>query len=311
MSVGGDAAVRTTGTGRDLERELIGRAIATTIEQLVKQDVARRTSHGPKVYIMCRMITPLVLTLDEAPNLARCLNQLTWAPRVVVLDSGSTDGTIDIARRFPNVDVHVRTFDNHTNQWNAGVDLVQTPWVLSLDADYILADGFPAALGIVDRAAASGDSGDECDFDAAFASFRYCIAGKPLRASLYPPRAVLFRRDRCRYEADGHTQRLRVPGRSIALAGIIDHDDRKSFSRWFASQRQYARLEARMLRSTAFRDLSWQDRFRRLVLFGPPGALVQAFVLKGAVVSGWRGWYYTLQRVLAETLVSVELMRGN
>lgn len=246
------------------------------------------------------LITPLVLTLDEAPNLARCLSQLTWARRVVVLDSGSTDGTIDIARGFSNVEVHHRSFDDHTSQWNAGVDLVQTPWVLSLDADYVLSEQFSAALDVVGAG----------DFDAAFARFRYCIAGQPLRASLYPPRAVLFRRDRCRYEPDGHTQRLRVPGRSIVLSGVIDHDDRKPFRRWFASQRRYARLEAQMLRSTPFAQLSWQDRMRRGVVFGPPGAFVQAFILKGAALNGWRGWYYTFQRVLAETLVSWELGTG-
>ena len=84
---------------------------------------------------VARLITPLVLTLDEAPNLERCLSRLQWAFRVIVLDSGSTDDTVAIARGFPNVDVHVRAFDSHTEQWNAGIDLVQSPWVLSLDAD--------------------------------------------------------------------------------------------------------------------------------------------------------------------------------
>jgi glycosyltransferase involved in cell wall biosynthesis len=247
-----------------------------------------------------RPITPAVLTFDEAPNIARCLERLTWAHRVIVLDSGSTDETIAIARRFPNVDIHVRPFDNHADQWNYAIDLAKTPWVLSLDADYVLADGFADALAVMDAAD---------DVDAAFVPFHYVVAGRRLRASLYPPRAVLFRRDRCRYESDGHTQRLRIPGRSIELRSSIDHDDRKSFGRWLRSQRAYARLEAKMLLTTPRGQLSRQDRLRRWILPGPAGAFVHAFVLKGGALDGWRGWYYTGQRTLAELLLSVELVK--
>ena len=63
-------------------------------------------------------ITPLVLTYNEAPNLSRTLARLTWAREVVVLDSGSTDATHEIAAQFPNVRFEVRAFDDHTTQWN-------------------------------------------------------------------------------------------------------------------------------------------------------------------------------------------------
>src|SRR6185295_8313022 len=97
---------------------------------------------GPAASAGLAAITPVVLTFDEAPNIGRCLSRLSWASRVVVLDSGSTDGTADIARSHPNVDLHVRAFDDHVSQWNHGVSLVKTPWVLSLDADYIVPEAF-------------------------------------------------------------------------------------------------------------------------------------------------------------------------
>src|ERR1043165_8275403 len=129
-------------------------------------------------------ITPLVLTRNEAANLQQCLDRLRWAPRVVVLDSESSDDTVAIARRYSNVDVHVRPFDNHAAQWNHGLSLIETPWALSLDADYVVPDSF-----VSEAATLVG----EADLDAAFARFRYLINGRPLRAFLYPPRAVLFR----------------------------------------------------------------------------------------------------------------------
>ncbi len=244
-------------------------------------------------------ITPLVLTWNEAPNLARCLERLTWAARVVVLDSGSTDDTLAIARRFSNVEVQTRPFDDHASQWNHGVDLVRTPWVLSLDADYLLPERFVPALDELDLAG---------DLDAVYAHFRYCVFGRPLRASLYPPRAVLFRRERCRYESDGHTQRLRVPGRSMTLTATIDHDDRKPLDRWLASQLVYARLEAEKLLAKSSTGLNWADRLRKTIVLGPPGACAYALIIKGALLDGWPGWYYALQRTIAELMLSLQLL---
>lgn len=244
-------------------------------------------------------ITPLILTCDEAPNIARCLESLTWAPRVIVLDSGSTDGTPEIVRGFPNAEIHTRIFDNHTAQWNHGVSLVRTPWVLSLDADYVLAESFAAEAGAVVQ---------QAGLDAAFSTFRYRIFGRPLRASLYPSRAVLFRTDRCRYEPDGHTQRLTIPGRSVVMTSVIDHDDRKPLSRWLASQDKYAVLEVDKLLATPRERLSFQDRLRRSVVLGPPAVFAYTLIVKGALFDGWPGWYYTLQRTLAELLLSLRLL---
>ena len=86
-------------------------------------------------------ITPLILTLNEAPNIQRLLASLEWAREVVVIDSFSTDATESIACSFPNVVFVRRPFDKFANQWNFGLDRIRTEWVLSLDADYQLTDG--------------------------------------------------------------------------------------------------------------------------------------------------------------------------
>ncbi len=91
-------------------------------------------------------ITPLILTYNEEPNIARALERLTWAKEIVLVDSYSTDGTCAIASRFKNVRLLERKFDDHTSQWNYGLDQVSTEWVLSLDADYVLEPGFEDEL---------------------------------------------------------------------------------------------------------------------------------------------------------------------
>lgn len=242
-------------------------------------------------------ITPLVLTWNEAPNLERTLARLAWAREVVVLDSGSSDATLEIAARFPNVRSEVRTFDDHTTQWNHGVEATRTAWVLALDADYVLGEGFEKELSELDGSADAYDAG-----------FRYLIFGRALRGSLYPPRAVLFQKSRCRYGQDGHTQLLQVPGTLGHLRTKIDHDDRKPLTRWLASQDKYALLEAEKLLAADRTTLRRQDKLRLTCWAAVPASLIYTLLVKGTIWDGWRGWYYALQRVLAEMLLALRLI---
>jgi len=246
-------------------------------------------------------ITPLVLTFNEAPNIGRCLERLRWADRVIVLDSGSTDGTIEIAGGFPNVAVHHRPFDDHTTQWNHGVGLVNSEWVLSLDADYILTDTLTAELRSLEPSN---------DLAAYFIRFRYCIFGRPLRGSLYPPRAALFRKDRAHYIDDGHTQLLQPSGRTAFLEGMIWHDDRKPVEAWISSQVRYARLEAKKLTSRTRSELSRNDRVRLTGFLGPILVAPYCLFWKRGILGGWRGLYYAFQRLIAELLLALFLIEA-
>ena len=246
-------------------------------------------------------ITPVVLTFNEAPNLGRTLARLTWAREVIILDSLSADETVSIALKRPNVRVVQRTFDTHVSQWNAGVAECRTGWVLSLDADYVL------SLELVEELKSWRP---QADVDAYFCRFRYCVEGKPLRGSLYPPRAVLFRRARCRYVQDGHTQLLHVPGAVGWLSGAIVHDDRKPLSRWFLDQDRYAKLEAEKLQAASVGTLGWRDRVRRQIVFAPLLVFATTLLGKGVIRDGWRGWFYVCQRTIAELMLSLRLVEA-
>ncbi len=244
-------------------------------------------------------ITPLILTYNEGPNLRRCLERLNWANEVVIIDSGSSDATVAIASEFSNTRVVVRSFDDHTTQWNFGIDAATTNWVLSLDTDYRLCSGFESELSELPL---------DTTCDAFYASFRYLIFGKPLRACLYPPRAVLFRKDRCRYAPDGHTQLLHIPGQSSHLTTKIDHDDRTSLTRWFSSQDKDAKLEAEKLLSPAPSELSLQDRIRCTMILGPVFVFFYTLLFRRAILDGLHGWFYTFQRTVAELMLSLRLL---
>ncbi len=252
---------------------------------------------------MLDYITPLILTFDEAPNIARVLDRLTWAKRVVVLDSFSADETEAVARRYANVAFFKRRFDNHATQWNFGLreTSIDTEWVLALDADYIVPDALVRDLQSLDPAD---------DIAGYSARFRYCIEGIPLKGTVYTPVTVLFRREAATYLQRGHTQRVQVNGKVDTLHAPIHHDDRKPLERWFASQVKYMALEAEVLLGTPFERLDVPDKIRRLVFVAPLAMFVYCLVVKLAILDGRRGLFYASQRAVAETILSVFLLQG-
>ncbi len=243
-------------------------------------------------------ITPMIIAFNEAANIGRCLERLTWARRVLVVDSGSDDGTCEIARAFPNVEIVTRPFDDFASQCNFGLSRIDTPWALSLDSDYILSEALVAEI-LTLRAGAA---------DAYTAAFVYCIHGRPLRASLYPPRAVLYRRTRACYHAEGHGHRVTIDGVIARLAGRIEHDDRKPLSRWFSSQQSYARKEADFLLSAPPQSLGRMDRLRLSGWLAPALVLPYTLVWKQCLLDGWPGWAYAMQRTIAEFMIALELV---
>jgi len=252
---------------------------------------------------MLEQITPLILTYNEAPNVGRTLERLSWARDIVVVDSFSNDETVEIASLFSQVRVFQRAFDCHRNQWEFGLREtgISTPWVLALDADYVVTSEALAELKNLEP---------DADTSGYSAKFTYCINGKTLHSGIYPPTTVLYRRRAAGYVQDGHTQRVVVDGRVEELRSPLLHDDRKPLSRWLRSQVRYAELEAQKLMTTEREALNLIDRLRLWLVVVPPAALFYCLFLRGGVFDGWPGLYYASQRTLAELMLSLYLLES-
>lgn len=253
---------------------------------------------------MLKQITPLILTCDEAPNIGRTLERLRWAGDIVIVDSFSSDETLEIISCFPQARVFQRAFDSHEQQWSFALrgTGVRTDWVLALDADYVLTSELVEELrGLRPGAEVGGYS----------ASFVYCVNGRPLRGSAYPPVTVLYRRGQARYRQDGHTQRVAVEGKVESLRAPIMHDDRKSLSRWLASQSRYMRSEAAKLADARPGDLCLSDRLRKMRFVAPFVMLFYCLVAQRAILDGRAGLFYALQRTVAELILSLYLVESD
>jgi glycosyltransferase involved in cell wall biosynthesis len=245
----------------------------------------------------------LILTWNEEANLARTLDALRQFPKIVVLDSGSTDTTLEIAGRYPNVRFCSRPFDNHAAQWNHGLTAcgITAEWVLALDADYLLTAALVHEIATLDPSPSLGGY---------WARFGYCIDGKLLSGSLYPPVMILYRHEGTAYVQDGHTQRVVVQGMAQTLGGRVLHDDRKPLSSWLAAQDRYARLECELLLSTPWSKLGWRDRLRRMLLITPWLVPLYCLTIGRGFMDGRHGLYYALQRGIAEAILSARLLQS-
>ncbi len=246
-------------------------------------------------------VTPVVLTFNEAPNIGRILSKLHWAREVVVIDSGSVDGTLEILNGTKNVRCIHHAFESHAQQWSFAINesCIASDWVLALDADYLLTDS------LVEEIAALDPGAEVVGYETAF---RYCIWGRPLRGTLYPPVTTLYRRLSARYVQDGHTQRLKLIGGVKQLGSFIWHDDRKALSHWLWAQDRYGRLEAKVLFKSNWRNLRLQDCLRRLLVITPWLVPLYCLIVGRGILDGRAGFYYALQRGVAEAILALNLL---
>jgi hypothetical protein len=242
-------------------------------------------------------VTPLILTYNEAPNIARTLDSLRWAERVVIVDSGSTDDTEQIAKSASNVSWYVRAFDCHRTQWQYGISEtdITTDYILALDADMLVPEIFVRELA---------DKFIGHDFKGGIVPFKYQIMGRELSGSVLTAQLRIFNRQEVKVAQEGHTQQFRVENNIYRFKAPLIHDDRKPLERWITSQLSYSRLEAeKMLSGTPTR---WRDHVRYFGLM-PPIAAALAYIRAGGPFRGRAAARYAYERATYECLLAIRL----
>lgn len=178
-------------------------------------------------------LTAIVLTKDEEKNLPDCLSSLRgFASRVVVVDSGSTDRTVDIAREY-GADVFTHPFHGYAHQFNWGLDNagIDTEWVLRIDADERMTEAVKAECApILEAKRESGVGGITMEADFYMLGRRLRFGGAKKR------KLMIFRNGWGRIEQrymDEHT--ILSEGRDVRIRARFDHYDFKSVGH-FASK---------------------------------------------------------------------------
>ena len=187
-----------------------------------------------------------IIACNEAHRIARCLQSVAFADQVVVLDSGSTDDTVAIARGL-GADVEVTPdWPGFGPQKNRALARCRYRWVLSIDADEQVSDALAAEILRVLR---------EAPAEATVAGYwlrrssRYC--GQVIRHGLWGNDRVLrlFERQRGRFTNARVHESLVCDGETRVLEGILVHDSVDSPEDARSKARRYAFLGAEALRA--------------------------------------------------------------
>ncbi len=228
-------------------------------------------------------LSACIITLNEADRIEACLDSLAFCDDIVVVDSGSTDGTRERAAAR-GARVLQRAFDGYRAQKDFAVQSARHDWVLCLDADERVTPALRAAIE------AARDGGF-----ATAAAYRFARCthyfGAPLRhGNAYPDRVLrLFDRRRAgwRGEREIHEQ-VGVDGAIARLAGDLDHQAYRSLSDQLQRLDRYSTLMAQHLHARGKRA-----RLAAIAV-SPLWRFVRGYVLRAGFLDGWRGLVFAL-----------------
>lgn len=185
-------------------------------------------------------LTIIVLTLNEERHIGACLDSaFKLTDRVLVLDSGSTDATLRIAREH-GADIRHRTFDGYASQRNAAIDMCESEWILFLDADEYLPDLLVDEIRRVLLTPDPNIHGYRIPRENRFGT-------RVLRGGGWWPDAQLrlFQRTRGRYDKTIQVhEHLQLSGNESSLESPMVHSNFDSFTEFCAIQRRYAHMQA-------------------------------------------------------------------
>jgi glycosyltransferase involved in cell wall biosynthesis len=253
-------------------------------------------------------ISVLIMTLNEEMNLEACLAAVSWSDDIVVLDSFSTDRTLEIARNA-GARIVKRAYDNERNQRMFGFREIafKHPWVYIPDADEIT----PPELRDEMLAIAADPTRQEVAFRC---RFKTLFMGQWIRhSSLYPTWVVrLVRPDRIEFHRDIHMLNLHcdLDGPEGVLKNhFLHYSFNKGLTAWFDKHNRYATVEAvEALKSLSGRAIGWPDLFsldsvrRRRAMkelafrlpycCRPVLRFLYMYVIRRGFLDGWAGYLY-------------------
>jgi glycosyltransferase involved in cell wall biosynthesis len=223
-------------------------------------------------------ITATIITLNEEDRIAEALASLACCDEIVVVDSGSTDRTREIALNR-GARVFTRAWEGYSPQKNFAADQATHDWILSIDADERL------SIALADEIAQWKKVGDADRMARAYSMPRRAFyLGKWIKHSgWYPDRKVrLYHRRHCHWEGTIHED-LKVDGSVERLRGDLLHFPFNDWEDQKSKIDKYTKLAAHDARTRGVRG-----NIFNLVL-GPPAAFIKSFFVRAGFLDGFHG----------------------
>ncbi|MEN9722961.1 MAG: hypothetical protein RJB38_947 [Pseudomonadota bacterium] len=231
-------------------------------------------------------LSAVVLTYQSERLLRPVLESLAWCDDLVVVDSGSTDQSVAIARAS-GARVFDRPFDGFGEQKNFGVDRARHDWILIIDSDEIV------SRSLQEEIRALFCSGRIHDASAYTLVSRFVFLGKPMRFSgtlVHPIR--LYDRKRASLNRAKVHEQVETSGVVGSLRGEIAHHSYESLEAYFQKFNRYTSIGAQELLVSGKNPSNFGLVIKFFALF------FRRYVLQLGILDGFRGWLWCLLSAL-------------
>ncbi|MAG59723.1 glycosyl transferase [Candidatus Woesebacteria bacterium] len=238
-------------------------------------------------------VSVTIVTLNEEKNLTKCLESVKdWAGEIIVVDSGSTDKTVQIAKRF-GAKVYVRDFDNFANQKNFASKKATFEWIFSIDADEVA----PKELGKEVIDAIKKD-----EFDGYLIPRRNIILGAEIKHTRWNPdkHIWLWKKSKGKLHGGVHGE-VGVQGKVGTLTTGKIHYQYETIDEFLQMVNSYTNPEAkeRLDRGVGF------SYFK--LFFDPAYSFLGRFIYKKGFLDGWRGFALSYLRAIYKLAIWVKI----
>jgi glycosyltransferase involved in cell wall biosynthesis len=241
-------------------------------------------------------VTACVLTKNEEENLGACLDSLRWADAIQVLDSGSTDKTLEIARAR-GAEVFQRDWSGFHDQRVHQFSLPKTDWLFWLDADERCTPELARELEAWKAAEPTrrGYTVPRLTF----------FLGSPIRhCGWFPDRMPrLIRKDSWRFNREGIHAKIVVEGDAGELGGLIDHHPYKDLETYYRKMAAYAAETA----DTKYRQGKRCGLAPALAIF--PARFLKTYFLQLGILDGRAGLLVSWLAAMSDSMKYLELYR--
>lgn len=222
-------------------------------------------------------LSVIIITKNEAALIERCLKSVIWADEIIVLDSGSTDQTVEICKQYKAL-VNITDWPGYGPQKNRALEMATGDWILSIDADETVSAELAKEIQNTIQLATPAQQ--------VFLLKRLSsLMGKQMRHGDWWPDQIprLFRRGKAKFTNDLVHERLEFNVNTETLENLLLHDSIRSIEQMIQKMNQYTSAGAQKLLTR-----KKMGGLRKAILHGG-WAILRSYIIKRGFLDGREG----------------------
>jgi len=227
-------------------------------------------------------VSAAIITFNEEIIIEKTLSKLDWCDEIVIIDSGSTDKTIEICKKY-NCNIYHNEFKGFGQQKQIALDKCKNNWVLSIDADEVLSDALREEL-------INTFKSDKIKYNGFYLPFATNYLGKTLKfcGLRHEKHLRLINKNHAHFTTPKVHESIIVKGDVSKMKNKVIHYTYRSISHHLSKMNAYtdnAALEY-------FKKNKKISKFKTIIKF--PVSFVNVYFIKGGIFDGYQGFMWSL-----------------